>query len=404
MKHPGLFYLASQNIKRRRFRTVITSVAMIAIIGTLFATQIFVQGVAQDVEIGTERLGADLVVVPIGSARSAQTYLLTGQASSFYMNDSVLEQVRALPEVEKASPQIFLTTLRYAPCCFTGNLQVVGIDPSTDFTIMPWLSTPLSAPLNSSEGIIGSRVYYVFGRIQPYFFGRTFTIVGQLERIDLGLDDSFFISIDAARSIIRANSEGLLPRRLPIDVGVNQISDVVVKLKPGVDLLQAANDVKKRIRGVDVVTTSDMARTVQDQLAGLIESIYVAGASSWIVTSVMVAAIFSMSVNERVREIGLLRALGSTRRFVLALIALEGTVLTTIGGVLGVITGWAIIFDYGSFASNAMQVTFDWPSISQIVLLTVQSIAIASAIGLLASAYPAYKSSRMEPYAAIRQE
>ena len=404
MKHPGLFYLAKKNITRRGFRTAVTCVAMIAIIGTLFSTQLFVEGITHAVEVGTERLGADLIIVPQGSVQSAQTYLLTGQASSFYMNDSVLEQVRMLPEVEKASPQILLTTLKYAPCCFTGNLQVVGIDPSTDFTITPWLATPLGHPLNSSEGIIGNRVYNVFGRIQPYFFGRTFTIVGQLQRIDLGIDDSFFISIDAARAIIRANNEGLLPRKLAIPVGENQISDVVVKLKPGISPSQAYGDVVKKIRGVEVIMTSDITKAVQSQLVALTQSLYVAGGTSWIVTAVMVAAIFSMSINERGREIGLLRALGATRRFVLALIALEGTMLTTLGGILGIMIGWAIIFDYGSFASSAMQVTFDWPGASEIGLLTVQSIAIAVAIGLLASAYPAYKCSRMEPYAAIRQE
>ncbi len=68
MKHPGLFYLARQNIQRRRFRTIVTCIAMITIIGTLFATQIFVQGVAHAVEVGTDRLGADLIVMPLGSA------------------------------------------------------------------------------------------------------------------------------------------------------------------------------------------------------------------------------------------------------------------------------------------------------------------------------------------------
>jgi putative ABC transport system permease protein len=383
---------------------MVSIVAMIVIIGTLFATQVFVQGVAQAVEVGTERLGADMIVVPVGSGRSAQSYLLSGQANSFYMNDSVLQQVRTLPEVEKASPQIFLTTLQYAPCCVTGNLQVVGIDPSTDFTITPWLTTPLRKPLNSSEGIIGHQVFFVFGLIEPYFFGKTYTIVGQLQRMELGLDNSFFISIDAARGIIQANNEGLLPRKLPINVGVNQISDVVVKLKPGTDLVLAANHVKNSIRGVDVVTTSDMTRTVQSQLTSLIQSIYIAAGATWMITVVMIAAIFSMSVNERGREIGLLRALGSTRSFVLALITLEGIMLTIIGGVLGIITGWIIIYDYGSFTSEAMQLTFDWPSVPQIAILIVESIAIATAIGVLASAYPAYKSSRMEPYAAIRQE
>ena len=404
MKRLGLCYLATQNIRRRRIRTFVTSFAMIAIIGSLFAIQVFVQGVAHAAEVGTERLGADLIIVPLGSGRSAQAYLLTGQASSFYMNDTVLQQVRALPEVEKASPQIFLTTLKYAPCCFTGNLQVVGIDPSTDFTITPWLITPLREPLNSSEGIIGNRVYYVFGQLQPYFFGRTFTIVGQLERMELGIDDSFFISIDAAREIIRANNEGLLPRKLPINVGVNQISDVVVKLKPGTDLFQAVNHVRRSVPGVDVVTAFDMTRTVQNQLTGLSQTVYVVAGSSWMISAVMIAAIFSMSANERGREIGLLRALGSTRRFVLGLILLEGTLLTLIGGALGVITGWIVVFDFGSSASNAVQLAFDWPSVTQIATLIVGSMVIATAIGLFASAYPAYRSSRMEPYAAMRQE
>ena len=404
MKHPGLFYLARRNVRRRELGTIVTIVAMIAIIGTLFATEVFVQGIAHAVEVGTERLGADMIIVPLGSGRSAQAYLLTGQASSFYMNDSVLQQVRALPEVEKASPQIFLTTLQYSPCCVTGNLQVVGIDPSTDFTITPWLATPLRRPLNSSEGIIGNQVYFVFGLIQPYFFGSTYTIVGQLERMELGLDNSFFISIDAAREIIQANNAGLLPRKLLINVGANQISDVVVKLKPGTDLVLAANHVRNTIRGVDVVTTSDMTRTVQSQLMELTQTVYVAAGASWMISALMIAAIFSMSVNERSHEIGLLRALGSTRRFILALITLEGIMLTLIGGVLGITTGLIIVYDYGSFTSNIMQLTFDWPSISQIAVLVAECIAISTAIGILASAYPAYKSSRMEPYAAIRQE
>jgi len=404
MKHPGLFYLARQNVRRRVFRTIITIVAMVAIIGTLFASQVFVQGVTHVVEVGTERLGADMIIVPLGSGRTAQAYLLTGQANSFYMNDSVLQQVRALPEVEKASPQIFLTTLQSAPCCATGNLQVVGIDPSTDFTITPWLTAPLRKPLTASEGIIGSQVYFVFGMIQPYFFGKTYTIVGQLDRMELGLDNSFFISIDAARDIIQANNRGLLPRKLPITVGIDQISDVVVKLKPGTDLALVANHVRDSIRGVDVITTSDMTRTVQSELTGLIQSIYIAAGASWVITVVMIGAIFSMSVNERSREIGLLRALGSTRRFVLGLITLEGTMLTVIGGVLGIIAGYVIIYDFGSFTSYVMQLTFDWPSLSQIAILIVECVATSTAIGLLASAYPAYKSSRMEPYSAIRKE
>jgi len=52
MTHRGLIYLAIRNIKRRRFRTIVISLAMAVIIGTLFTTQVFVQGVASAVEVG----------------------------------------------------------------------------------------------------------------------------------------------------------------------------------------------------------------------------------------------------------------------------------------------------------------------------------------------------------------
>ena len=93
--------------------------------------------------LGADRLGADLVVVPAGTQQGADAYLITGKPVAFYMNASVLQQVEAIPGVAAASPQIFLTSLQQASCCSTGNLEVVALNPSTDFTIVPWLSVIL---------------------------------------------------------------------------------------------------------------------------------------------------------------------------------------------------------------------------------------------------------------------
>ena len=64
-------------------------------IGTLVATQLFTQGVGYSLQLGTNRLGGDLLVVPVGTQDSAETYLITGTPQAFYMNESVLQQVEA---------------------------------------------------------------------------------------------------------------------------------------------------------------------------------------------------------------------------------------------------------------------------------------------------------------------
>lgn len=386
------------------FRTTVTVLCVMVMIGTLVATQIFTTGVVYSLQLGTERLGADLIVVPLGAQESAESYLITGSPQAFYMNESVLQQVEAIPGVEAASPQIFLTSISNASCCATGNLQIVGIDPQTDFTVLPWLSKPLAQTLNNSEGIVGSQVYTEFATLQPEFFGRTFDLVGVLSPTNLGLDNSFFITISAAESIIAANNAGLLPHKLPITIQPNQISDVVVKLEPGANEVYVVDDILATIPNVNVVTASDMTVQVKSELSGLLQTAYIFGGAVWAIAAIMIGAIFMMSVNERRREIGLLRSIGSTSRSLFGMITLEGAMLSVIGGLLGIVAGGFVVYVFGGFMTKALSLRFIWPTLTQMGILGAEAVGVALVIGVAASIYPAYVSSKMEPYSAIREE
>jgi len=54
--------------------------------------------------------------------------------------------------------------------------------------------------------------------------------------------------------------------------------------------------------------------------------------------------------------------------------------------------------------SKALQLRFIWPTLAQMVILGAEAMGVALVIGILASVYPAYTSSKMEPYSAIREE
>ncbi|MFQ6135482.1 MAG: ABC transporter permease, partial [Nitrososphaerales archaeon] len=80
-----MLYLARQNIRRRLFRTLVIIISVGLAAGLLFSTTILMQGVRDSVRIGTDRLGADLLVVPQGAATEAENVLLLGEPTTFYM-------------------------------------------------------------------------------------------------------------------------------------------------------------------------------------------------------------------------------------------------------------------------------------------------------------------------------
>ena len=104
-----------------------------------------------------------------------------------------------------------------------------------------------------------------------------------------------------------------------------------------------------------------------------------------------------MAVIERRREIGVMKAVGATKRTVLMQILQESVILSLIGGFTGLAAGTAASLSIGLFTSGA---------ISGLVTpyLAAGSILFALAIGLVGGIYPAYRAAGLDPVEALRYE
>jgi ABC-type lipoprotein release transport system permease subunit len=106
-----------------------------------------------------------------------------------------------------------------------------------------------------------------------------------------------------------------------------------------------------------------------------------------------------MSVFERTREIGVLRALGWPKRHVLTMILRESVVLSLLGGALGLITGVGAIW-----LMNKTPLATTWVQGSFSVALFIQALVVAFALGALGGAYPSWRASLLRPVEALRYE
>jgi ABC-type antimicrobial peptide transport system permease subunit len=108
-------------------------------------------------------------------------------------------------------------------------------------------------------------------------------------------------------------------------------------------------------------------------------------------------------VNERRREIGVLRALGATRGSVLRSLLTGAGVLALGGGITGIILSSLVLFFFRHRLVGVFGFPFPFPSLPNLLLLVVIGLAVAMAAVMLAAFIPAYRISRQEPAVSMRE-
>ncbi|MDF1578545.1 MAG: FtsX-like permease family protein [Desulfobulbales bacterium] len=393
------FRLALRNLSRRGFRSMALAVALALVVALLFAGAIAMKSISTSITLGSQRLGADLMVVPEGYQDSARATLIAGKPSVFYMPEEILDKVRKVKGVRKATPQLFLKSAEFE-CCTYVDILLVAFDQESDFTIGSWLKEAIDRPLEDRETIIGRSIPLATGLTMKYF-GVPLKVVGDLAETGLEyIDHAAFMTLATAREMIRKSRT---MSEKPLEIGEDEISVVLVQLDPAITPERAKVFVEYEVEGVKALTSQDVIGTVKQQLAVLVRTIGGIGLSLWLITVVLIGLVFSMSVNERQREMGLLQAMGAKRRNIFSLVALEAALLSLAGGLLGLGAGGGLLLACREPLRNAFKLPYLWPDTGFVLLAALSAVIAALTSGVLAAAWPAFRISRMEPYQAIRK-
>ncbi len=228
----------------------------------------------------------------------------------------------------------------------------------------------------------------------------SFTIVGVLaSRGSVGLsntDDMIYIPLYSAQKLL---------------LGIDYLNFLRIKVDSANNLDRAVADIKATLReqhrlkadesnDFSVRNSAQAAETLMTVTNILKYFLAAVAAISLIVGGVGIMNIMLISVNQRVREVGLRKAVGAKNIHIIIQFLIEATFITLIGGILGIILGIFVSF-LTSVVIKSLGYNWDFIiSLSSIVLATSVSVVI----GLIFGIYPARKASLISPMEALRYE
>ena len=396
----SLLQLAWKNIAGNGLRSwVVALCALVVAAFALFAT-LLLRGAATSLELAADRLGADIVVVPEGAETKMEGALLMGVPVQFWMPKENVEKLAKVPGVEAVSPQIYLATLKDASCCSASEMFMIAYDPQTDFTIRPWLEQQRHAELGLGEVIGGDYISATEGEDGILVYGDLVTLKGNLEPTGTGLDQSLFFTLDTAHEMARISET---QAEKPLTIPPDQVSAVLLKTKPGTDTEQLAVDIYRTVPGVYPIQSANLFQSSRTQLNGLLNTVVIVMALIWPLAIVLIGMVYLMAANERRRELGVLRALGATRRFVAESLLAEAGILAFCGASVGAFLAVLAIYLFRRFIIISLGVPFLLPSPGSLALQIGIGLLVAMLSVFLAALLPAIKISRQDPAIAMRE-
>ncbi len=394
----NIAYVALKNLKRKLARTWLLFAIVAVVSCTLFSATLFLKSIHNALRIGTYRLGADILVIPESAESKAKSALLSGEPTQFLMERSILDRVKTIDGVRNATPQLFVKPTSFT-CCFNVDVFLVAFDPETDFTVKPWLEKNLNRKLAFNEIITGRMVPVMPGDKIP-FFGTTFTVAGTMEATGMDFfDRAVFMSLDAAYRMAEDSKARAIQ---PIEIGRDKISTVLVQVSDDMSPDRVAIRIEHDISGVKALVSDTIISTVRKQLTGLIKAIMAISIILWVIVLLIMAFAFTMIVNERRREIGLLRAMGANKGHIAAIILTEASLLSAAGGAAGILLGYGVLVSFKNLMLHYLKLPYLFPSTPELIILTAGAFFFSIATGLFAAFLPSITILRVEPYEAIR--
>ncbi len=382
---------AISNIWRRPLRTALTILGIVIGVFALTVMGALAEKLNVLVDGGDEYFRTRIFVFDDGAASGFQ-------ASARPITRDLAEQIERIDGVDRATPVLQTLLNPDEAGGFDIPELLTGIEPETWYDDAVELRVDAGRLLGADERgvtVIGADLAERYDlRVGDEFTmrERSFEVIGVLERTLTFPDKIAYVPLADAQAIyVESVPEAFVERT---DELATQIEVFPEDLGEADVVARAIGDT---VEGVRAVTPDEVADQIGQ--ASIVFNLIIVGASviAVIVGGLSVINTMVMTVSERVREIGIKKAVGAPTRAILREFVIEATLLGAIGGVIGLSAGALLVVVLNAqTAGSGTSVFLLTP------MLLLRSFLFATILGALAGIYPALRAARLDPVTALR--
>jgi putative ABC transport system permease protein len=384
------------------FRAVLTAIGVVIGVASLIAVQAVSAGAKKEVADSIRRLGGNVIKVDgefisIGTRQSASDRTIT---------PADVAAIEKLPMVSAVAPHQAIESLTVSAGRNQTNTWLEGVTASYA-TVQNQQAA--RGRLISAGDVSFGRDVIVLGLVASENLFRGENPMGKTVRV--GSREFEVVGIQARRGkLADENLDNRIFIPLPILTGVllggANVVHIDVRVRNEGDLEPAMDEITTLLRSQhqlpasypDDFSVEDQAELVKEaQRATTTFRIltFALGGIALLVGGIGIMNMMLVSVHERIREIGIRKSVGAAPRKIQAQFLTEALVLSTLGGVTGVLAGICATTSISGFAG--WQTLIDLPSL-------VAAFSVAIVVGLFFGYYPARRAARLDPIAALRYE
>jgi len=386
-----LYQVVVKDIMRRKKRVLYASLGVVIGITTIIAVLTIALAGQTNIYGQLEKYGANLIVMPaisdidiglgglsLGTLAVGDNYIFEDKLSEIrQISDGKIREALGIEDegdIATIAPKLYMNTK------VNGTFViVVGVDPQEERQLKTWWKVSQGKYLEAQDealvGAIAAELLRFNVGDKITLNGGEVTITGILEETGSNEDYQVFVPLETAQQAF--DKEGLVSS---IDIRA------LCNACPTSEIASAINE---NMPGVRAVAVKQIAETEMGMLEKVSKLLLALAAITLAVGCFGVVNTMTTSVHERIKDIGIMKAVGASRNQVIKIFFYEAIIVGVAGGLLGYVAGTLLAYIIGPLIFGGVAVTY----VPQYFL---PSLALATLIAVIASVYPAFRASKIK--------
>lgn len=386
------YKMAIKSIMANKGRSFLTMLGVIIGVASVISAVAFAQGSTKNITDSIQKLGTNLIQITITGRNSNRDMsyedLKNFAAENSELISAIAPQSSTNARVKYGSKNMNTTIIATSP--EYENIRNVHVTQGRfilDFDLeyrqnVALIGTAVANELFENDDPIGKKI-----KIN----GQIFKVVGILEERANGAtrsdDDQIIIPITSSRMVMGTSAV----RNFAVEATSAEKVETAME-----SLENFLLDIYKNENAFRVFDQSQMLETLNNVTGTMMIVLGGIAAISLIVGGIGIMNIMLVSVTERTKEIGIRKAIGAKRKNILTQFLIEATVVTGMGGIIGILLGFSIIkFVIGGLNLVPEVYSIPWALIA---------FGISLLVGIIFGLFPAYKAASLKPIDALRTE